>query len=46
MTRYGILIAALLSLAACEGTISGFGSDVENAGDAIENTTDDLGDGM
>lgn len=37
MTRYAVLFAALLGLAACE-TMGGVGRDVERAGDAIEDT--------
>ncbi len=46
MTRYAILFATLLGLVACEGTVRGFGEDVEDAGDAFEDTTDDLSDDM
>lgn len=37
MTRAAILLAALVGLTACE-TMSGFGRDVERAGDTIEDT--------
>lgn len=41
MTRYAILFAALLGLAACE-TVGGFGRDVGTAGEAIEDTAEDV----
>ena len=36
MTRFALMIAALGFLAACE-TTEGFGRDVENTGEAIQN---------
>ena len=44
MTRYAILFAALLGLTACDETMRGFGEDVEDAGDAIEEETDEIDD--
>ena len=44
MTRYAILFAALLGLTACDETVRGFGEDVEDAGDAIEERTDEIDD--
>ena len=43
MSRYAILFASLLGLAACE-TMGGFGQDVENAGEAIEETAEEVED--
>ena len=43
MTRYAILFATLLGLAACE-TVGGMGRDLENAGDTLTDTADDVQD--
>lgn len=45
MTRYAILIAALLGLASCE-TVGGMGRDMENAGEGIQEGADDVQDSM
>ena len=41
MTRIAILLTALLGLAACE-TIQGAGRDIQTAGEAIEETAEDV----
>ncbi len=45
MTRYAILFATLLGLTACN-TVGGFGQDMENTGETIEGTAEDVGEGM
>ncbi len=45
MTRYAMMLAALLGLAACN-TTAGFGEDLQQTGETVEETAEETASGI